>query len=81
MTYEALAKLTQTSGFTQSILMQTCGDIEDGFDFEAMMELEAEHSAHFIQMYAALRAIGEPVLPIGTDGCRQCRPCTYPDAP
>lgn len=24
-------------GFTGGILVQTCGDIEDGFDFEAMM--------------------------------------------
>ena len=41
---------------TLGILVQTCGDIEDGFDFEVMMEVEAEHKAHFSEMYASLRA-------------------------
>ena len=30
-------------GFSRGILVQTYGDIEDGFDFEAMMEIEQEH--------------------------------------
>lgn len=63
------------------ILVQTKGDIEDGFDFEAMMEIEEAHKEHFTQMYAQLRAAGLDVLALGAGGCTQCRECTYPDAP
>ena len=42
-------------GYTKGILVQTYGDIEDGFDFEAMMEIEGDHKEHFGEMYEALR--------------------------
>ena len=41
--------------FPRGILVQTCGDIEDGFDFETMMEIEADHKEHVKQMYETLR--------------------------
>ena len=63
------------------ILVQTCGDIEDGFDFEAMMEIEEDHKAHFQQMYAELRKAGVDVFALGAGACTQCRECTYPDQP
>ncbi len=71
----------QLADCRRGILVQTCGDIEDGFDFEAIMEIGEEHGQHFQEMYAALRERGEPVLAIGTGGCTQCKKCTYPDAP
>ena len=67
--------------YSRGILVQTCGDVEDGFDFEAMMEIEADHKAHLQEMYATLRATGEDVLALGAGCCTQCRECTYPDAP
>lgn len=66
---------------TSGILVQTTGDIEDGFDFEAIMEIEGDHKEHFTEMYAAIRAAGADVLAIGAGCCTQCRQCTYPDAP
>ena len=63
---------------THGILVQTCGDIEDGFDFEAMMEIEAEHKEHFSEMYQSLRDSGTEVLAIGAGCCTQCAQCTYP---
>ncbi len=67
--------------FPRGILVQTYGDIEDGFDFEAMMEIEQEHKEHFAQMHEALREKGIHVLAIGAGCCTQCAKCTYPDAP
>ena len=67
--------------FTHGILVQTCGDVEDSLDFEAMMDIEADHKAHFEQMYAALREKGGELLALGAGCCTQCRECTYPDAP
>ena len=66
-------------GFTGGILVQTYGDIEDGFDFEAMMEIEADHKEHFTQMYEALREKSAEVLALGAGCCTQCAKCTYPD--
>ena len=66
---------------THGILVQTYGDIEDGFDFEAMMEIEAEHKEHFSKMYQSLRESGTEVLAIGAGCCTLCKTCTYPDAP
>ena len=66
---------------THGILVQTYGDIEDGFDFEAMMEIESDHKDHFSEMYEALREAGASVLAIGAGCCTQCAKCTYPDEP
>ena len=68
-------------GCTHGILVQTYGDIEDGFDFEAMMEIEADHKEHFSEMYEALRDAGCNVLAIGAGCCTACAKCTYPDEP
>ena len=65
--------------FDHGILVQTYGDIEDGFDFETMMEIEADHKEHFSRMYDALRSIGIPVLALGAGCCTQCAKCTYPN--
>lgn len=67
--------------YSHGILVQTCGDVEDGFDFEAMMEIEAAHKAHFERMYAVLREAGEDVLALGAGCCTICKTCAYPDAP
>ena len=67
--------------YPMGILVQTCGDIEDGFDFEAMMEIEGEHKDHFADMYAALQEAGVDTLAIGAGCCTQCAQCTYPDEP
>ena len=69
------------TGCSHGILVQTCGDIEDGFDFEAMMEIEADHKEHFLEMYDSLRESGGEVLAIGAGCCTQCAKCTYPEEP
>ena len=68
-------------GYTMGILVQTVGEIEDSFDFEAMMEIEAEHKVHFKEMYAALRELNLNVVALGAGCCTNCRDCTYPDQP
>ena len=71
----------QLGEYTHGILVQTYGDIEDGFDFEAMMEIESDHKEHFAGMYEALREQGAKVLAIGAGCCTQCAKCTYPEEP
>ena len=78
-TLEECAK--RLEGYTCGILVQTVGDVEDGFDFEAMMEIEEEHKEHFTEMLNALTETGRKVLPIGAGCCTHCVKCTYPDEP
>lgn len=78
-TLEECAELLK--GYTHGILVQTYGEVEDSFDFEAMFEIEGEHKEHFQEMYDALREEGEEVLAAGAGACVLCRECTYPDAP
>ncbi len=67
--------------YSWGILVQTVGDIEDSFDFEAMMEISEEHGEHFALMHKTLVDRGLKCLAVGTGGCTKCKECTYPDAP
>lgn len=66
---------------SHGILVQTVGDMEDSFDFDTMMALEAKHKAHVAGMLSTLRSRGEQVLALGAGCCTQCAVCTYPQAP
>lgn len=68
-------------GYTRGILVQTCGDVEDGLDFEAIMQIAADHAQHFSGMHKVILESGEKVLAMGTANCAGCTDCTYPDAP
>lgn len=67
--------------YSRGILVQTVGDLEDGFDFEAMQKIEADHKARFARMYLALTEKGIPHLALGAGCCTVCGECTYPDNP
>lgn len=67
--------------YTCGILVQSVGDIEDGFDFEAMQEIEAGHKARYTRMHLALSEKGIPHLSLGAGCCTMCAECTYPDKP
>ena len=67
--------------YASGILVQTVGEVEDSFDFEAMVEIEAVHKEHFTQMAQKLAEAGADFLPLGAGCCKICRTCTYPDAP
>ncbi|MBR2047882.1 MAG: DUF2284 domain-containing protein [Oscillospiraceae bacterium] len=71
----------QLKGKTAGILVQTIGDIEDSFDFEAMMEIEQAHKEHFYAMQAAFADAGISVIALGAGCCTVCAKCTYPDEP
>ncbi len=72
---------SQLAKKSAGILVQSVGDIEDGFDFEAMMEIEQAHKQRFLAMYDRLREQGTAALAIGSGCCTLCRECTYPNAP
>lgn len=65
------------SRFTRGVLVQTVGEIEDSFDFEAMQEIEAQHKENVTRMRSAL----PNALALGAGCCTVCAQCTYPDQP
>lgn len=67
--------------YSQGILVQTIGEVEDSFDYEAMRETEAIHKANFCRMLTVLRQTCTDLLPLGAGSCTYCADCTYPDAP
>jgi len=71
----------QLLSYTRGILVQTTGELEDEFDGEAMMETEAEHKEHLMQMRKELQKVFPRLLTAGAGCCTVCRKCTYPDEP
>jgi len=67
--------------YTRGIIVQTCGDVEDSFDFEGIMEIAASHGENYSRMHDVLLKEKLDILALGTDGCQLCKTCTYPDAP
>lgn len=67
--------------YTEGILVQTVGELEDELDGEGMMEAEQAHKEHFTRLEKELRELYPDLLPIGAGTCTRCKSCTYPDAP
>ena len=61
------------------LLVQTVGQLEDSFDFEAMAETEQRHLANFHALADRLRTEKPGVLCLGSGGCRLCKTCAWPE--
>ena len=71
----------KASHFSHGLVLQTVGDREDSYDFEAMMEVADENKRQFEAFTAALRERGGDFLAMSAGTCTRCESCTYPDAP
>lgn len=71
----------KASRFTKGILMQTVGEIEDSYDFEGMMEINARNAENFARFADQVLDAGLDCLPMSVGVCMRCEKCTYPDAP
>ena len=67
--------------YSEGILVQTVGELEDEMDGEGMMETEARHKQNFYRFFEELLQKYDQVLAIGSGCCTQCKPCGYPDSP
>ena len=67
--------------FSKGILIQTIGDVEDSFDFEAMAEISKQNETNFNRLVDALIDAGVDCWPMTDGTCTRCKACTYPDAP
>ncbi len=64
--------------YSQGIIVQTYGELEDEFDFETTRELMKKHSAS-VKKLAGELAEEYDVLPLGAGTCGLCETCSYPD--
>ena len=71
----------KASHYTKGWLLQTVGDREDSYDFEAMMEVYQNNSENFFRLAERLRAEKCDVLAMSAGACSRCEKCTYPDEP
>ena len=67
--------------YKNGLILQTTGDIEDSFDFEAMSDLEKVHSRSLKKFAVEVKKIYPDSLVIGTGACTVCKECAYPDDP
>ncbi len=69
------------SHYSKGLILQTVGDREDSYDFEAMMEVAEDNKKQFDAFTEALREAGADFLAMSAGTCTRCESCTYPDAP
>lgn len=68
-------------GYSTGIIVQTVGELEDEFDIETMMEVEAKHQKNFLEFVKAVIKEYPRALPMGAGACRICESCSYPESP
>lgn len=67
--------------FQNGVLFQTVWNLEDEFDLEGMTRSAEDHKNAMTKLLKTLSELDEEVLPFGSDGCGNCKECTYPDSP
>lgn len=72
-TLEECRKLV--AGYSEGLVVQTVGDVEDSMDFEGMMETEKSHKKRFYKMAEELRKQYPELLPLGSGSCTICGSC------
>ena len=71
----------RVKSYTNGILVQTVGEIEDSLDWDGIMETSARHKENFGRMRAKLAQEQPDLLAMGAGKCEVCETCTYPDEP
>ena len=81
----ACGTLTEISkrctAYTQGLLLQSTGQLEDDFDLEAMEETEQRHRQAFYRFIRQAHSLCPAALPMGMGSCTLCEECTWPTQP
>ena len=67
--------------FKKGMLVQTIGECEDSYDFEAMAAAAEQNARNFEQLVDKLVEANVDCLPMSSGTCTRCKTCAYPDAP
>ena len=75
-----LEEAAQRAGrYTQGVLVQSTGEMEDDFDLEAMEDTETLHKERFFRFVEAVREQQPDCLPMAAGSCTVCPVCAYPE--
>jgi predicted metal-binding protein len=72
---------TRIKPYTQGLILQTTGNMEDSFDYESIKRIEQEHAEHIAVFAQKMRSHIPGAMLLGAGTCRRCPVCAYPDAP
>ena len=72
---------TRVLEYSHGVLVQTVGEIEDSYDWDAILENGLTHKANFGKMWDVLERDYPTVFAMGAGACMLCETCTYPDNP
>ena len=67
--------------FRDGVIYQTICRMDDEFDFEPMTEVMENRKKSTGRLIDALSEFDEEIVIFGSDGCGNCKECTYPDEP
>ena len=78
----ALTELREkVMSYTEGLLVQTVGELEDCYDWAGIMEAGKRHKENFARLWDLLEPDYPAVFAMGAGACSLCETCTYPDAP
>lgn len=66
-------------GFTEGILFETVGELEDSLDYEGMMDAGKLHNDRLVQLAEKIRQLCPQAVLLGAGGCRVCEKCAHPE--
>lgn len=71
----------KVQGYTEGVIVQTVGQLEDSLDWEGIQEAAQNQAESFQKMWKALKEEYPNLMAMGTGACTKCAKCTYPDEP
>ena len=71
----------RVKSYSDGLLVQTVGDLEDSYDWEGIMDAGARHKANFGKLWDELAKTYPSVFAMGAGTCMICESCTYPGEP
>ena len=67
--------------YKSGLLVQTTGELEDPFDYDAMMDLDKVQKERLNEFREELWPAYPDLIALGNGACTICDTCTYPTAP
>jgi predicted metal-binding protein len=67
----------RVNSYSEGIIVQTVGKLEDSFDWEATVETAKLHAENFAKMCGILKKDYPGMFAMGAGTCTKCKTCTY----
>lgn len=69
------------ASYSDGILVQTVGELEDEFDLDGIAEVQKIHQKRFAVLARQVRLLAPDCLPLSAGSCTRCEVCSYPGHP